>query len=97
MRLPRPLWDLDSFADLKLEDEAESEERFDDLLLKVDLAVERFLKLSLVLECTRLILHLAGIWQKMELKIILERSANEKIHYNALEKCFALIKFYLHS
>ncbi len=97
MRLPRPLWDLDSFADLKLEDEAESEERFDDLLLKVDLAVERVLKLSLVLKCTRLILHLAGIRQKMELKIILERSTNEKIHYNALEKCFALIKFYLHS
>lgn len=28
VRLPRRLWDLDSFADLKLEDEAESEERF---------------------------------------------------------------------
>jgi hypothetical protein len=43
------LWDFDSFADLKLEEEAESEVRFSDLLLKEDFDEERVLKLSLVL------------------------------------------------
>jgi hypothetical protein len=46
------LWDFVSFADLKLEEEAESEARFYDLLLKEDFDEDRVLKLSLVLRCT---------------------------------------------